>query len=112
MNIQLNNGQKLSIGVAVYIVIKQIVNSIIGGFGGLNFMILLAGIAAGVCFYQGVKKSNIVVAVLMMLVACAYLPGNIKNFQLLYLIEGVVDILGALLLAFHPDIRTHCKMSK
>ena len=112
MNLQLNNGQKLSIGVAVYIVIKQIVNCIIGGFSGMNLVFLLAGIAAGVCFHQGVKKSNIVVAVLMMLVTCAYLPGNIRNFNLLYLLEGVIDILGALLLAFHPDIRTHCKMSK
>lgn len=112
MNLQLNNGQKLSIGVAVYIVIKQIVNSMIGGFGGMNLVILLAGIAAGVCFYFGVKKSNLIAAVLMMLVACAYLPGNIRNFNLLYLAEGVIDILGSLLLAFNPDIRTHCKMPK
>lgn len=111
MNLQLNTGQKLSMGVAVYIVIKQIINGIIGGFGGMNLVILLCGIAAGFCFYKGVAKSNLIVAVLMMLVACAYFPGNIKNFNLLYIIEGVIDMLGAVLLAFHPDIRSHCKMS-
>lgn len=111
MNIQLNNGQKLSMGVALYIVIKQIINGIIGGFGGMNLVILLVGIAAGFCFYKGIAKSNLIVAVLMMAVACAYFPGNIKNFNLLYIIEGVLDMLGAVLLAFHPDIRSHCKMS-
>ena len=74
-------------------------------------VILLCGIAAGVCFYRGVRKSNLVFAVLMMLIACAYFPGNIRNFNLLYIIEGVIDMLCAVLLAFHPAIRSHCKMS-
>ena len=109
---QLNRGQILSIGTAVYIILKQIVNIIVGGFSGLNLLIMLFGAAAGVCFYLGVRKSNIAVAVVMMTVACAFLPDNLKNFNLLYIIEGVLDMLGALLLVFHPDIRTHCKMSK
>ena len=104
-----SRGQKLSMAAAGYIIVKQIVNSLIGGFGGMNLFILFWGIIAGICFYKGVKKSNLFFAVLMMLIACAYLPQNIRNFDLLYLIEGVLDMLGAVMLAFHPDIRKHCK---
>ena len=60
---------------------------------------------------RGVRRSNIFFAVVMMLIACAYLPQNIRNFNLLYLIEGLLDMLGAVMLAFHPDIRRHCKCS-
>lgn len=106
-----HRGQSLSLTVAGYVIVKQIVNMIVGGFGGLNLFILFWGAIAGICFYKGVKKSNLFFAVLMMVVACAYFPQNIMHFNLLYIIEGVLDMLGAVLLAFHPDIRAHCKCS-
>ena len=106
-------GQALSVGVAAYIAAKQILNMIIGGFSLTGLLILLFGIGAGICFLFGVKKSNLVVAVLMMLTACAYLPNNLKhigcNVYLLYTAEGLLDMAGAMLLAFHQDIRSHCK---
>lgn len=108
----LNTGQKISMGIALYIIAKQILNILLGGFSGVNLLILLFGLGAGYCFYAGVKKSNLIVAVIMMLVACAYLPGNFRGGQWLYLIEGVIDIVCAGVLVFHPDIRTHCKMSR
>ncbi|HAG12442.1 MAG TPA: hypothetical protein DCG49_01090 [Ruminococcus sp.] len=107
----LHEGQKLSIGAAGYLIAKQILNGIISGFGGTDLLLLLFAAAAGFCFWKGVKKSNLIAAIIIMAVACAYMPGNLKHFRLLYIIEGVLDMLCAVLLAFHPAIRTHCKMS-
>ena len=109
----ISRGQALSTGIAAYIAAKQILNMIIGGFSLTGLLILLFGIGAGVCFWFGVKKSNLVAAVLMMLTACAYLPNNLKNIglnvYLLYSAEGLLDMAGAMLLAFQQDIRKHCK---
>lgn len=106
---QCSRGKRLGLAVAGYIILKQIVNGIVGSFSGMNLFILFWGVIAGICFYKGVKKSNLFFAVLMMLIACAYFPQNILNFRLLYIFEGALDILAAVMLAFHPDIRAHCK---
>ena len=61
------------------------------------------------------NSSSLSSAILLMLVACANMPTNVKqmlsqpNPYLFYAIEGVLDMLGAVMLAFHPDIRKHCK---
>ena len=113
MNLQLNTGQKLSMGVAVYMTVKPIFNWLVLG-GSLAPLVL--GVIALALFYFGVKPSNLVIAILLMLVACANFPNNIRNIgfnsYLIYALEGVLDMLCAVLLAFHPDIRTHFKLSK
>ena len=108
----LNKGQIISMGIAVYMVLKPVFNFIL--LGGALAPIAI-GIAALICFYFGVKRSNTVIAILLMLFACAYMPENIRhlglNPYLIYLLEGIADMLFAVVLAFHPDVRTHCKQS-
>ena len=106
---QLSRGQLLSLAVAAYMCIKPVFNWLVLG-GALAPLAL--GFAALVCFWFGVKYSNTVIAVWLMLVACASLPENLKhigfNAYLVYTAEGVLDMLCACLLAFHPEIRRHC----
>ena len=103
---QLSRGQKMSLAVAVYMCVKPVFNFLVlgGAIAPLAF-----GFAALICFWFGVKYSNTVIAVLLMLVACANLPANLKNGYWVYTAEGVIDMLCACLLAFHPEIRKHCK---
>ena len=107
-----SKGQKLCIGIALYLILKPVCNRLV--LGG-SILPVVIGIAALFCLYFGVRRSNIVIAVLLMLGACAYLPENLRhigfNRYLIYLAEGIADMLFAVVLAFHPDIRRHCKLS-
>lgn len=108
---EMPHGKRLSLIVAVYMCIKPVLNWLL--LGG-SLMPLALGFAALACFWIGLKYSNLVIAILLMLVACANMPGNIKhllsepNPYLFYAIEGVLDMLAACLLAFHPAVRRHC----
>lgn len=108
----LNKGQKICIGIALYLILKPVCNCLVLG-GSLAPLVI--GIAALLLLYFGVRHSNTVIAVLLMLVACACLPDNIRNIgfnrYLIYLLEGIADMLCAVVLAFQPDVRKHCKLS-
>lgn len=110
-----NKGQMLGVAVGAYMIVKEILNAIMVG-GSLNLYSLIIAIAAAAVLWFGVKYTNYVVAVILMLVACTHLPDNLRNIglnaYLIYTIEGVIDMLAAVLLAFHPDIRQHCKLSR
>lgn len=106
-----DRGQVLATAVGVYLVVKEILNGLIGG--GINLIYLIFAVAAAVCLWKGVKWSNLVVAVVLMALFCTHFVTNIQNLgfnvYLLYLIEGVIDAGAAVLLAFYPDVRRHCK---
>lgn len=109
----MSTGQKISLVIALYMIVKPVFNCILLG-GSLAPLVL--GIIAVVVFYLGIKATNLVIAILLMLVACANFPNNIRNIglnsYLFYTLEGVLDMLCAVVLAFHPEIRTHFKLSK
>ncbi len=104
-----STGQLISVGIAVYMIIKPVFNFIVLG-GSIKPLAL--GIAALIAFFIGLKYSNMVIAVLLMLVACTNMPTNLKliglNCYLIYAIEGVIDMIAACVLAFHSEVRKHC----
>lgn len=104
-----NRGQILATVVGIYMVAKEILNGIISG--GINLIYLIFAVAAAICLWKGVKWSNLVVAVVLMAVFCTHFVTNVTNLpqNLLYLLEGIVDAGAAVLLAFYPDVRRHCK---
>ncbi|MBR6761292.1 MAG: hypothetical protein IKM30_04590 [Oscillospiraceae bacterium] len=109
-----DRGKNLAAGVGIYMLLKQILNGIIGGFGFTDLIPIGIAVAAIVCLWTGVKRSNLIVGIYLMLLACTYLPQNLKhiglNVYLLYTLEGLLDMAGAVLLAFHPAVRSHCKL--
>lgn len=109
----LNTGQKVSVGIAVYMIVKPVLNCVL--LGGSLAPLVLGVIALGF-FYPGVKASNLIIAILLMLVACANFPNNIRNLgfnsYLIYALEGILDMLCAMVLAFHPEVREHFKLSR
>ena len=113
MSGKMPRGKLLCIITAGYMCVKPVINWLL--LGG-QLAPLALGFAALVCFWYGLKYSNIVIAILLMLAACLNLPTNIKMVfsepmpYVIYLTEGIADMLFACLLAFHPEVRRHCKL--
>ena len=109
---RLNKGQKTGMAIAFYLIAKPVCNCLLLG-GALTPLVI--GIAALICLYFGIRRSNLIIAVLLMLCACAYMPDNIRNLglnpYLIYLLECIADMLCAAVLAFQSDVRKHCKLS-
>ena len=105
---EMSRGKQLAVITAVYMCIKPVLNWLL--LGG-SLMPLALGFAALVCFWIGLKYSNIVIAILLMLVACANLPTNLRNIgfnaYLVYTVEGVMDMAAACVLAFMADVRSY-----
>lgn len=99
-------GQKIALCVAAYMCIKPVFNWLV--LGG-QLMPLAIGFAAVVCFLFGLRRSNLVIAILLMLVACANLPTNLRNIgfnsYLVYTVEGVMDMGAACAIAFMAEVR-------
>ncbi len=104
----MENGKKFAIGISVYFVAKQLLNTIIGG---LDLPMLLLHIAFAVVLILGIKYSNYVVAGIAALVALYYLPGNISGLpgSWLYLLEGILDVGAAAILIFQKDVQMFFK---
>ncbi len=106
---KMERGQLLATAVGVYMILKAIINGLIGG--GINFITLLIAVVATVCLFFGVKWSNIVVGIMLVALFCTHFVENVTHLpqNLIYLIEGLLDVGGGAMLAFLPDIRRHCK---
>ncbi len=100
--------QKLIAGICLYLAVKPICNALL--LGG-SILPLGFAVVSLILLWSGVKGSNLVIGILLMLVACANFPTNMKSGMYFYAAEGIIDMLCAVLLAFHPDIRVHCKLT-
>lgn len=104
------NGQKIATGIGGWIVVKGVLNLILSGFGLNNIIELAVGAVFAFLLTQGTKYMNYVVAVLLAVIAIKNLKPNIDGFSngtAVYLIEGIVDIICAVVLVFNKDVRSH-----
>ncbi len=98
-------GRKLSLAIGIYLIVKAVLNMILGGgIGGLIVSLLEAAV-----LYTGLMYINYVVAVLLAIVMLRHFKDNITNFgsNWIYLLEGIADIVCAVLLVIHKDIKKH-----
>lgn len=100
-------GRAVATGIGVYLIIKSVLNMVIGG--GLNILGLLTSIGGAVLLFSGMQYVNIAIAGILFIVAVVHLPANISNFgsNWLYLLEGIIDIACAVLLVAKDDIKAH-----
>lgn len=105
MNVTNQKGMSIGISVAIYQVIKLVLNMILGG--GLDTLTLLIGAAAFILAITGLKYGNYAVAIALALIALTNLPANISNIgsNWIYLIEGIIDILAAVVLCTNSDVK-------
>ena len=101
------NGRKICIGIGAYLIVKCILNMVIGGGLDIGGLRLAAGLAA--VMWAGIQYTNYAVAGILALIALIHLPANISNISSnwIYLIEGLIDIGCAVLLCTFSDIKEH-----
>lgn len=100
-----STGKNLSVVIGLYFIVKSVINLILGGgFGDIIFAAIEAA-----ALYTGLMFVNYVVAVLCVLVVLLNLKNNITNLgsNWFYLLEGVVDVVCAVLLVTNKDIKEH-----
>ncbi|MCC8069175.1 MAG: hypothetical protein LIO71_05430 [Ruminococcus sp.] len=100
-------GKRFSIVIAVYLVVKQVVNLILGA--GISSLIL--PIVMAILLILGIKYCNYGVACVLVIIAISHMGTNLSNFgfnrYLLYIVEGIIDILGAVALCVNNDIKAY-----
>ncbi len=100
-------GRTIATAIGVYLIIKSVLNMVIGG--GLSISSLLIAVGGALALFSGVQFVNIMVAGILFIVAVIHLPANISNFgsNWIYLLEGIIDIVCAVLLVTKNDIKAH-----
>ena len=69
-------GRTITVGITVYLIIKIILNGILGG---MNVGELILALIFGVAMFSGYRFINYVVAAYLAIVALVHLPDNISN---------------------------------
>ncbi|MBE6857265.1 MAG: hypothetical protein E7500_07590 [Ruminococcus sp.] len=98
-------GRKLTLVIGVYFIAKAILNMILGGgFGGIIYALIEA-----FALYTGLMYINYLLAVACVLGFVLNLKNNLTNLgsNWIYLVEGVIDLGCAFLLATNKDIKEH-----
>ena len=107
MNTNNIQGRNIVTAMGVYIIVKAVLNMVIAG--GVSVFGLLWAVLLAVLLFMGFQYANMGVGAVLFLVAVVHLPTNISNFgsNWLYFIEGVIDIVCAVLLVTNKDIKEH-----
>lgn len=102
------NGRNLCGIISAYMIVKQILNLIIG-FSFMNIVWLAVAVALAFCLVTSKKFMNIVTAVFLVVIVLVNIKGNIQglgfNKNLIYLAEAVIDVICAFQLVANKDIR-------
>lgn len=100
-------GRTYVIIVGAYLLLKAILNMVIGG--GLNIGDLLFAVIAAAAMFSGLQYLNIAVSALLALAVVTNLPYNLTHLPstLIYLVEAVIDAGAVVLLLVQNDVKEH-----
>ena len=117
----MENGKKMITVVGAYMILKGILNLILG-FSASNlvsllfaavliFAMLIAG-AVSICVKMlmlGLFFTLVLSAIILALIFLVNLPANLSNLgsNWIYLVEGLLDVGAAAILAFHKDVKDY-----
>ncbi len=99
-------GKKIIIGIGGYLILKQIMNVILGaGF----FTTFLPVVITVFLYLKLWKYTNYAAAVIILLIVLRYLPANLSGLPgtWLYLTEGILDIGAAAVLLGSKDVKAY-----
>ncbi len=102
-----DKGRTYVIIVGAYLVLKAILNMIIGG--GLNIGDLIFAVIAAAAMFSGLQYLNIAVSAILAITVLTNLPHNLTHLPgtLIYLIEAAVDVGAIVLLLLQNDVKEH-----
>lgn len=101
-------GKKWVFGIGLYLIVKSVLNLILG-FSGLNLIMLIVAVVALVLLLCRVPYINYIVAVWLVLMFLMHVGSNISNIgsQWLYLLEGLLDVGAAVVLVFEKNVKAY-----
>lgn len=104
----MENGRRMVFVVGAYMVLKGILNLILG-FSASNVISLLFAVVLAFAMLKKIPCSQYVTAIFLVLIFVVNLPGNLSNLgkNWIYLIEGLLDIGAAAILVFHKDVKDY-----
>lgn len=102
-----NTGRNYVVVAGIYLIVKSILNMIIGG--GFNLGDIIFAVLATAAMYSGLEYVNYVVAVLIAIGVVKNLPYNFTHLpgSIIYLIEAVVDVGAILLIILKNEVKEH-----
>lgn len=93
-------------GISGWLVVKSVLNLLLGfSFG--NLVAVAIAVVIGIVLLAGVPYANYVVSAFLAIVVLKNLPFNIMFFQIIYLLEGVIDVGCILLLCLGKGMKEH-----
>ena len=104
------NGKKIAMAIGIYLLVKQLVNVIIGA----SIFSMLIPLVISVFFYLNLwEYTNYLAGAVIALIAIWHLPDNLRNFpsSWLYLAEGILDLIASAVLIFSQDIKAYFNKS-
>lgn len=104
MNADAGNGKKFAVIIGIYLVVKSVLNGIIGSFVLSEVLFAIAILAFLV---SGIKFVNYIVAVVMVVIVAKNFGYNISDIgaNWIYLAEAALDVGAAVLLVFNSDVK-------
>lgn len=104
----MENGKKMITVVGAYMILKGILNLILG-FSAGNVVSLLFAAVLIFAMLKRIPYSQYVTAIFLALIFLVNLPANLSNLgsNWIYLVEGLLDVGAAAILAFHKDVKDY-----
>ena len=103
---EFTEGKKIACAIGVWLIIKGILNLILG-FSIGNLLTLVVSVLLAALLLQGIPYLNYITAVLVGLVVLKNLGYNIRNFEVLYLVEAVIDVVCVVLLVANKQVKEY-----
>ena len=104
----MENGKKMITVVGAYMILKCILNLILG-FSANNVVSLLFAAVLIFAMLKRIPYSQYVTAIFLALIFLVNLPANLSNLgsNWIYLVEGLLDVGAAAILSFHKDVKDY-----
>ena len=99
-------GRKWVLGIGLYLILKAVLNLILG-FSVSNFLMVLVGLVALVLMVRRIPYINYIVAVFLALLFLANVGANVRDLShnWIYLLEGLLDVCAAVVLVFEKNVK-------
>ncbi|MBD5095540.1 MAG: hypothetical protein HDT40_00800 [Lachnospiraceae bacterium] len=101
-----NSGKNTCIVIGGYMVVKSIINLIMG-FGLGNVITLVVSVALAFTLIAGIKYFNFITAAYLVVIFLIHVVGNITGHHWFYLAEGIIDVIFAFILVAGSGVRAH-----
>ena len=104
------NGKKIVLGIGAYLILKSVLNLILG-FSTANVVYLILFVVFAVLLVMRIPYISYIVAGLLAIVFLMNIGNNLANIggNWIYLVEGLLDVGCAALLVLQKDVRAYFK---